>query len=439
MSLYFGSTYSPLARMVSSQGRAPAEGPVGFQVFLLLVYLVMEYGRPSNPLKIPMMISVLLFFWWCFKPNKIWNAQIVCFLLFLGVMAFDIIIAENWFDAFWTTYLMTIFLVCICIPLVHCFDTLKKIRAFIFTFIGVNVYVGLWAITHSGYGPAGAAGGQDENYVAMYMDMMLPFCFFLAVMETSVMKKALFVGAGLVAVGAAVVGLSRGGFLGMAGVMTYCIMKSPKRWMGIVVASIVIAGILFFAGQKYWAEVETIGDTSEGTADMRIEMWKTAYRMFLDYPLTGVGPMNFLWRVGEYQSEEQYKKYGRDLSGSIITHSLYFDILSETGMAGVILVSIVLFRTYMDLRAVEAKSRTFWAESKELLDTGELQEARTYARAISASLIGFLICSAFLSTLYMAHLWILCSLAMALRMIQVDQPVGASTPSKVGMGVARRN
>jgi len=386
-----------------------------------------------------MLISILLFFGWIFRPKKIWNVQIFCFLLFLGVMAFDIVIANNWFDAFWTTYLMTVFLLCICIPLVHCFDTLKKIRAFILIFIGVNIYVGLWAITHSGYGPAGAAGGQDENYVAMYMAMMLPFCFFLAVMEASAMKKALFVGAGLVAVGAAVVGLSRGGFLGMAGVMGYCIMKSPKKWMGIAVAGVVITGVLIFAGPKYWEEVETIGDTSEGTADVRIEMWKTAYRMFLDYPLTGVGPMNFIWRVGEYMTDEQSKKFGRDLTGSIITHSFYFDILSEMGMAGAILVMIVLYRTYKDLCAVEVEARTLLAKNDGSLNIVALQQAQTYARAISASLIGFLICSAFLSTLYMVHFWILCSLAMALRTIQSEQFRGTVVSSSVWMDEARRN
>jgi len=415
----------------------PGNEKLGVYFICLLVYLFMEFGRPSNPMRIPMVIAVILFVGWLLHPTKKWNLQVTCFLLFLGVMALHIPFADNTYTALWTTYLMVTTLAFTCLPLMHFVNSLRKLRLFILTFVAVFAYVGLWAIFHSGFGPAGAAGGQDENYVGLMMAMMIPFCFFSLFVETGWLKRLFLASAAVVGILATVVGFSRGGFLGLAAIFVYCVMKSPKKFFGVTIGLILAVGVVQYTSDEYWQEIHTITDTHEATADMRLELWATAYRMFLDNPILGVGPGNFLWRVAEYQTEEQYAKFGRSLDGSVVTHSLYFELIAELGLTGALLIGLILYQSYQDLRFVEKETKTQLAllalkarggTTRANFLRGDWILILTYRRAIMASSIGSLVCSVFLSTLYMSYVWLVCSMAVALRGIvseelgQVEHP-----------------
>ena len=83
------------------------------------------------------------------------------------------------------------------------------------------------------------------------------------------------------------------------------------------------------AGATYWQEIGTISDTETGTADHRKDLWRIATYMFMSYPLTGVGPNNFRWRIQEFETSEIIQKYGHSLGGSAFTHSLYFELLAS--------------------------------------------------------------------------------------------------------------
>jgi len=136
----------------------PRHEGLGLPFFLLLLYPMFDYGRPPNPMGIPMIISVLLVAAWILTPAKKVNLQIVCFLLLLGAMSIGTATAVNSHSAFYTVTTMAIILLCICIPLIHFIDSLRKIRIFVNLLIVVFLYVGVWAIFHEGFGPAGSAG-----------------------------------------------------------------------------------------------------------------------------------------------------------------------------------------------------------------------------------------------------------------------------------------
>ena len=151
---------------------------LGLPFLLLLLYPVFDYGRPPNPMGIPMIISLLLVVAWIAIPVKKTNLQILCFWLLLGAMSIGAVIAVNNYSAFEAITAIAIILVCICIPLIHFIDSLRKIRIFVNTLILVFLYVGVWALFHGGMGPGGSAGAQDENYTSAIMSMAIPFAYF---------------------------------------------------------------------------------------------------------------------------------------------------------------------------------------------------------------------------------------------------------------------
>ena len=388
----------------------------GFFFVLLVAYLFFEYGKPAQPLKIPMIISILSLLGWLTRRDKRWGPQTTGFVAFLALMAIGILMAVNNYWAFWTTYSMAIWLLCICAPLPSVLTSVRRIQVWIYMFVAVAVYVGGFAALHSGYGPSGAGGGQDENYVATMMGMAVPFAYFSIFAEKRRVRKVLFAIAIPVFCVALIVAenASRGGFLGLCAVLLYCVARSPRKWMGFAVVALVALVLFGFAGQKFWDEIVTIEDVHEGTADERLELWTIGMRMFVGHPIFGVGPGSYRWAIGEYQSLEQQAKYGRELAGTKVAHSLFVELLAEMGLTGAIVVAALLWRTWSDLRQIQ-RGRT--GRLGALAADGDFLRLARYTDAVIGSILACLVNAAFLSLLYFSSLWILLALASAITQV----------------------
>jgi len=309
--------------------------------------------------------------------------------------------------------------------LIHFIDSLRKIRIFVNLLIVVFLYVGVWAIFHEGFGPAGSAGAQDENYTSAMMCIGLPLAYF-SIPLTDRPAVKMFYGAALgVYATAVVVSFSRGGFVGFVGVVLFCILNSPRKKQALIALAIGALLVLMVAGPSYWEEMGTITDTKEATADLRLEFWTIAWRMFVHNPLMGVGPGNFRWNVGDYQSVEQLEKFGHLLTNSVVVHSTYFEILSELGLVGGVLFVTILFRTFKDLRRIRSDERLRAdagnadqpepISGNERLSPTDSRQLQYYSLAIMGSLVGYLLPAAFISFTYFSHFWLLAALAVALN------------------------
>jgi O-antigen ligase len=399
-------------------GGTSAKEPLSVSFLLMLVWIWFEYGRPANPLNIPLVISVVLLVSWLMKKDKRWSRQSSLLVAFLAVIAVGVPLAANTFSAFWALYGMATILVCIGLPLPSLVTSVRTLRLWIYTFVAVALYVGTWATFNGGYGPSGAAGGQDENYVAAMMGMAVAFAYFSIFAAKTRLAKLVLAGSILVflAAMAAEQDVSRGGFLGLCAVFLYCLARSPRKWVGVVVIAVILAVVVPFVGSNYWNEISTISDVNEGTADLRLEIWQIGIRMWQANPIFGVGAGNFRWLVGAYESAEQLEKYGRDLGGSIIAHSLFVELLAELGIAGALVLLLLLVRTFKDLRQVVRSSGPLAGGT-----SGDALELRCYADAVTGAVIACLVNGAFLSLLYYSYLWLFVMLASAIWQLSRTQ------------------
>ena len=116
---------------------------------------------------------------------------------------------------------------------------------------------------------------------------------------------------------------SRGGFLGFIGAIGYMVYYSKRRIAALIGVGVLALVVGLMAGATYWQEMGTIAtDTEKGTADHRKDLWRIATYMFMSYPLTGIGPNNYRWRIQEFETDEIIEKYGHYLGGTAFTHSL---------------------------------------------------------------------------------------------------------------------
>jgi len=375
-----------------------------------------------------MVTSALLFVTWVLLPAKKWPPQVICFLFLLGEMVLDIVLADNQYAAFWTTYSMSLILVSICIPLVHVVDSLRKVGILINAYIIIFLYIGVVAIFNDGMGPARNLGGQDENYTAALMCMAIPVAGFSIYIAKGTLRKLWLVGALAIYLAAIVIGSSRGGLVGLAVAGLYYLVKSPKKWVPMSIGGLAVIAMLWFASAAYWQDMSTITDPTEGTADLRIQAWEIAFRMFLAYPIFGVGPNNFIWHASAFQSAEQYDKFGRGLF--LLTHSTYFEMLCELGLVGVGLFCAMLYYNYKDVRFM-TKQLQRWKENALIYGRGSLDDQQAFrddcekirclAYGVMGATVGLLAAFAFLSGTYYSNIWVLTSMIVALKALALQR------------------
>ena len=127
-------------------------------------------------------------------------------------------------------------------------------------------------------------------------------------------------------------------------------------------------------------------------------------------PFFGVGAGNFRWVIADYQTPEQFEKFGRSLGGSIIAHSLPVELAAELGLAGLIATAALVWVTWRGLgkvrNAIPARSQN-----------PDLAQVRCYADAIRCAILAVLVNGVFLSLLYYPHLWLLLAVGSAVPFV----------------------
>jgi O-antigen ligase len=417
----------------------PSDSRIGFLLPLLVLWMLFEFGRPPTPPMVPLLITIVLGVEWIIKPDKQWSKYSIWYFVLLGVIAAGALMAANNFAAYFSfRFLATVF-IGVCLPTTALLRSVKQVRFWILGFVLVCVYVGGWAATHSGFGPA-ASNGQDENYVATLMGLGVALAYFSIFAEGKLLNKLalaatipVFVAAMALAQNA-----SRGGFIALCAVALYGVWRSPKKMVGLT--GIAVIGLSFFAlaGKSFWNEIGSSADYESGTGDVRIEIWKAGLRMWQANPILGVGGGNFRWVIGDYQTEEQMQKFGRSLGGSIIAHSMHVELLSELGTAGVICTWVLIISTWVGLGKIRPPKRKPGAPPVSL----ELQQLGCYADALRAAMIAVLLNGVFLSLLYYSHIWVLIAAGTALPFIHrriVAKEAALGTPGAPAASAPPRN
>ena len=396
---------------------------LGFCFIAILVWFCLEYGRPPFPLKLPLLISIALFFNWLTYQEKKWPPQIVCFILLIGEMMLLVPLADNNYSALWRGYQLTLTLLFICVPLIHFVDSMRKANTLIATFLVVFAYIALFAIFTDGMGPGRNQAGQDENYTAALMCMAIPvaaFCLYCF----GGFKRIILIGALVMYVGAVIVGFSRGGFIGLMVAIAYCLFMSPKKMVAWSLGILGAAAVLLLASSAYWNEVRSITAIHEGTANLRLEAWKIGIRMFLHNPILGVGPDNFKWHMVALQSPEQWEEFDRGLF--VLSHSSFIDLLTELGTVGVSIFMAVLYYNYQDVKFMTKELRKWkerfgeekrgTAEERELF-FADCERIRCYAYGLFGGMLGLLAAFAFVSGFYYSNFWVMTAMVIALRQV----------------------
>jgi O-antigen ligase len=164
----------------------------------------------------------------------------------------------------------------------------------------------------------------------------------------------------------------------------------------------VVAGIVIsFAPPQYFERMQTIANyQEEGSAMGRIVAWKAGARMAMRYPVTGVGSGHFPVALG---TEFRPPEFGDQNLPWLTAHSMYFLVLGELGLPGII--------CFLGLLAANFRRAT--RLFKEVRGSPGPKEFEQLFLMLSASVVAFSIGGAFLSVAYYPHVFVLSGLVAA--------------------------
>jgi len=376
----------------------------------IFLFYLNEYVRPDfffpflRPIRMTILIELVTLISWIThlintRKKVLWPKFNWLYLGFILVIASTVITAYNNRKAYNVFEAMAIYFMIYFIS-INVVDSIKRLNQLVWALFLVHFAFAIRGIAKGGF--AGGALMGDENDFALAMNMMIPFAFFMFLDVKDRIKKFAILSILVTLTLAVISSMSRGGWVGLMVTVFFCIFKSKKVLVGLFIMLILGTAVVSFAPQKYWDEIETITDTREATAASRISFWKAAVRMFLAYPITGVGADNGANRMPEFYvgDRDAVTQWGRAFHGTLP------QILAELGSLGMIFYLLMVFT------AIKYLNRISRITNKDPDDNSPV-----LAKAIMVSIVSYLTTATFLSTPYYPQLWTLYTLTIILVVV----------------------
>jgi probable O-glycosylation ligase (exosortase A-associated) len=212
----------------------------------------------------------------------------------------------------------------------------------------------------------------DRNELALAFVMTLPVCAYLLEefgQKSRVIKIGLLCTMGLLVT--AIVGTqSRGGFIALLGLAAFMFIKSDRKITLAILGALLSVALSYYISDEWLNRMDTIGEAKDDASFMqRVVAWKMSFIMAAQHPFFG----------GGFKALEQYRVWSVlamdffsypffytgdaivDPTNARASHSVYFQVMSDHGFAGLAIYLSFLAASFMKARAVVKRARTHLA------------------------------------------------------------------------------
>ena len=241
----------------------------------------------------------------------------------------------------------------------------------------------------------------DNNSFAMAMLMMLPFFIYLYRYSKAGTVRIGFAVSGVLVLLGVMASASRGAVIGLMVLALMILMQNRRKLLGLFVLAVAGIAVACFAPTQWLDRMDTILRASEDSSFMgRVASWKMHMIVALNRPLTGGGfssledPAVYRQFVGEFGLLDFIPS--TPPVGVLAAHSIYFEVLGDTGVIGLFLFLGFLIAWFATLRQIKRTTR----------GSPSLAWAHDLATAFERSLIVYGISGAALSAAYFENVYI---------------------------------
>jgi putative inorganic carbon (HCO3(-)) transporter len=260
----------------------------------------------------------------------------------------------------------------------------------------------------------------DPNFFAQILIVLVPVGLTLAAESKGLRGRGLALGATALILGGAVLTYSRGGALALGCVLLLFLAshRVSPRYLGL--GALVLLLLLLVTPTELFRRLGTIGEILPGGEEVldpdssfaeRKLYALTAWAMFLDHPVLGVGAGNYTVHFDRYADEVGFSARDYEQPGEVhYPHNLYLEIAAETGLVGLAVFAGAVAAAFHGLR-----------RARSLLHTRGDRVSADFARAFEIALVGYLVSSVFLHGHFQRYLWLLFGFAAALRLMAREE------------------
>lgn len=259
----------------------------------------------------------------------------------------------------------------------------------------------------------------DPNFFAQILLIALPLAVFLARATRDIRLRVFGVAsAGLILV-ATLLSFSRGAMLSALVMALVALPALRIDWRKFAALALVCLAALVLLPRSVTERFVSIEQVIPGfqeeehpieldtSFEERRLLVGTAWVMFGDRPLTGVGPGNYTVHFDDYAARvgAVFRVYG-DPNAAQYPHNLYLEYGAETGAIGlaVFIAAVVTF-----FRATR--------RSRRVLAGSAMPHYAGLAFAIEAAMLGYLVSSLFLHGHFQRYIWLLFALGAAVDLL----------------------
>lgn len=291
--------------------------------------------------------------------------------------------------------------------------------------ISIGIYGlkgGLFAIATGGhyrvYGPADSFIA-DNNSLACALIMILPLFQYLRRIASSRWVRLGLLGSMGLTTLAILASYSRGALIGLAVTLVCLLLKTRYRATTMLVTLGVLAAALYVAPAAWFQRMDTIDRyQQDASVQGRFDAWNFAYKLALDHPILGGGQLVGL-------DSQLFKHYVPTAPEARAAHSIYFEVLGETGFVGLAIFLALLMASFLAARNVMRLSR----------DHPELAWANRLAAMLQVSFVGYAVTGAFLSLGFFDLYYALVALVTVTQFVVRRElaKAGNAAPAKLGL------
>lgn len=249
----------------------------------------------------------------------------------------------------------------------------------------------------------GLAKFGDNNQLALVLLLIIPMLYYLYQYSASRLVRLGFIVGILLTVLAIVATASRGGLIGLGALALWLILKSRRKFLGILLVTICGILVVQLAPESWTARMQTIKAADEDSSFMgRVVAWKVSSAIAVANPIFGGG-----FRVIQSHQVWNQFKSSEGLLGFVDTpvlsrsgvaaHSIWFEVMADLGFVGFFIFIALIINAF----------RTRW-EIRQLVDRGgtSFQWAADLADLLGATLFVYLVSGSALSAAYFEMLYI---------------------------------
>ena len=416
-----------------------------FTVFTNLSDLFTENGLPSINKPLVGIVIFSIFANYILKTGKIntsariTRAEVALIVYYLTILI-STLVAVNQSKSFLAIFDLTKDIaVGICIYLT--LDTKEKLKTGVRILLATVTFVAILGVIHtlsngaltfwglareSAFGQVGGSGGlryggpiAESNVWGQILVSMLPIALYQIAKTRDLLAKMIPASAALFILLAMLFTESRGAVLAL--ILASLLIAIDLRIKATTLFGIASMGFLLWLilPSQYTERIMTLdiifkgnqeyGYSQDGAVEGRREKMLTGLAMFRENPFLGVGFANYSDNYWSYAGNLGLEADARDINtenSARLPHSLYIEIMAETGIFGI--SSFVAFMGFILSGLYQARKKFHSKKNKAA------QNWPIWVASIMISILTFLIAGFFLHGIGFRFIWVLSGLALVI-------------------------